>query len=198
MNIMRPRQNLMVGLLLASVAVPFGSVRAQNPTPAPRWMQDPAIKEEYKKLLREDVAWIITNEERASFRTLSADKQRDEFVVAFWERRNPTPGATENKFKEEHYRRLAYANTHFAAGVPGWKTDRGRIYIVYGPPNTIDSHPKGGVIGDPPDRGDFAYEDWHYSYIDGLGKDVTIEFVDTCNCGEYHLTRDPFDKDHPQ
>ena len=91
------------------------------------------IKGPYKKWLDEDVAWIITDEERAAFKQLSNDEERDNFIEAFWQRRDPTPDTEENEFKEEHYRRIAYANEHFAAGIPGWKTDRGRIYIMYGP-----------------------------------------------------------------
>src|SRR5438309_4851414 len=144
MNLMRHRNNLLAVLLLASVSSPLVSAHAQDPTPAPPptrgWLQDAIVKEEYKKWLREDVAWIITDEERGNFKTLSTDEQRDEFVVAFWNRRNPTPDATENKFKEEHYRRLAYSNTHFAAGEPGWKTDRGRMYIMYGAPDSTESN----------------------------------------------------------
>jgi GWxTD domain-containing protein len=136
------------------------------------------------------VEWIIGDQERADFKKLLSDKQRDSFVVAFWERRNPTPGAAENKFKEDHYRRLAYANEHFAARIAGSKTDRGRIYIVYGPPDSVERHPE-TTASDPKgiQASRFPFEVWHYGYIEGLGKDVVIEFVDTCRCGEYDLTR---------
>jgi GWxTD domain-containing protein len=130
------RNGLWLGLLLASVCFSISSANAQDQSPVPqssRSWPDPTVKEIYKKWLREDVAWIITDQERIDYTKLSTDKERDDFVVAFWEHRNPTPGSSENKFKAEHYRRLAYANTHFAAGVPGWRTDRGRIYILYGP-----------------------------------------------------------------
>jgi len=137
MSSFRWRGGLWLSLLIASVHLPLSSAVAPAPPTLPQsspsW-PDPAVREIYKKWLEEDVAWIITGQERADFVKLSTDKQRDEFVVAFWERRNPRPGSSENKFKEQHYRRLAYANTHFAAGVPGWKTDRGRMYILYGPP----------------------------------------------------------------
>lgn len=130
------RKYVWLGLFLCLGCFSIPSANAQDQSQvsqsSPR-LSDPAVKEIYKKWLEEDVAWIITDQERADFAKLSTDKQRDEFVVAFWERRNPTPGSTENKFKEEHYRRLAYANSHFANGVPGWKTDRGRKYILYGP-----------------------------------------------------------------
>lgn len=194
-------RNILTALLLASLCFPLLPGRAQEQAPVAQSQHgrlDPAVKEEYRKWINEDVRWIITDDERADFKRLLSDKQRDEFVVAFWDRRNPSPGAARNVFKEEHYQRLAYANTNFAGGVAGWRTDRGRFYITYGPPNKVDFHPKGGAIGDPPDQGDFDFEVWHYSYIEGLGHDVTLEFVDTCSCGEYHLMRDPFDKTHPK
>ncbi len=144
----------------------------------------------YKKWLREDVRWIISDQERADFKKLSDDKQRDQFIEAFWARRNPFPGEAINLFKEEHYRRIAYVNEHFAAGIiPGWKTDRGRFYIMYGAPDRIvrqlvleNQHPDGVQ------KRDFNSEEWHWTYIEGLGCDVVLEFVDSCGCGEYHLS----------
>ena len=158
------------------------------------------IKGPYKKWLEEDVVWIITDEERAAFKQLSNDEERDNFIEAFWQRRDPTPDTEENEFKEEHYRRIAYANEHFAAGVPGWKTDRGRMYIMYGAPDEIDSHPSGGTYERPIEEGGgetstFPFEDWRYRYIEGIGQEVIIEFVDTCMCGEYHMTLDRSEKD---
>src|SRR5882724_3889288 len=107
------------------------------------------IKGTYKKWLEEDVVWIISDEERAAFKQLSNDEERDNFIESFWQRRDPTPDTAENEYKEEHYRRIAYANEHFAAGIPGWKSDRGRIYIVYGPADEIESHPSGGTYERP-------------------------------------------------
>jgi GWxTD domain-containing protein len=158
------------------------------------------IKGPYKKWLDEDVVWIITDEERAAFKQLSNDEERDNFIEAFWQRRDPTPDTEENEYKEEHYRRIAYANEHFAAGVPGWKTDRGRIYIMYGPPDEIESHPSGGTYERPMEEGGgetstFPFEDWRYRYIEGIGQEIIIEFVDTCMCGEYHMTIDRSEKD---
>lgn len=158
------------------------------------------IKGPYKKWLDEDVIYIITPEERAAFKQLSNDEERDNFIEAFWQRRDPTPDTEENEFKEEHYRRIAYANEHFAAGVPGWKTDRGHMYIVYGPPDEIDSHPSGGTYERPMEEGGgetstFPFEDWRYRYIEGIGQEIIMEFVDTCMCGEYHMTIDRSEKD---
>jgi len=158
------------------------------------------IKGPYKKWLDEDVVYIITAEERTAFKQLSNDEERDNFIEAFWQRRDPTPDTEENEFKEEHYQRIAYANEHFAAGVPGWKTDRGRMYIVFGKPDEIDSHPSGGTYERPMDEGGgetstFPFEDWRYRYIEGIGQEVIIEFVDTCMCGEYHMTLDRSEKD---
>jgi len=154
----------------------------------------------YRKWLDEDVVYIITDEERTAFRQLSNDEERDNFIEAFWQRRDPTPDTEENEYKEEHYQRIAYANEHFAAGVPGWKTDRGRIYIMYGKADEIDSHPSGGTYERPMEEGGgetstFPFEDWRYRYIEGIGQEIIIEFVDTCMCGEYHMTIDRSEKD---
>ncbi len=154
----------------------------------------------YKKWLNEDVSYIITDEERQAFMQLSNDEERDQFIEAFWARRDPTPDTPENEFKEEHYRRIAYANEHFAAGIPGWKTDRGRMYIMYGPPDEIESHPSGGTYERPMEEGGgststYPFEDWRYRYIEGIGQEVIIEFVDTCMCGDYHMTIDRSEKD---
>jgi len=158
------------------------------------------LSKTYKKWLDEDVRWIITDEERAAFKQLSNDEERDQFIEAFWQRRDPTPDTVENEFKEEHYRRIAYANEHFAAGIPGWKSDRGRIYIQYGPPDEIESHPSGGTYERPIDEGGgststFPFEDWRYRYLEDIGQEVIIEFVDTCMCGDYHMTMDRSEKD---
>ncbi len=131
---------------------------------------------------------------------LSNDEERDSFIEAFWQRRDPTPDTEENEFKEEHYRRIAYANEHFAAGIPGWKTDRGHMYIVFGPPDEIDSHPSGGSYERPTEEGGgetstYPFETWRYRYIEGIGQEVIIEFVDTCMCNDYHMTIDRSEKD---
>lgn len=158
------------------------------------------LRGEYKKWLDEDVSYIISDEERKAFKQLSNDEERDKFIEAFWDRRNPNPDSEDNEFKDEHYRRIEYANEHFAAGVPGWKTDRGRIYIVFGPPDEIESHAGGGTYERPIEEGGgetstYPFEDWRYRYIEGIGQEVIVEFVDTCQCGEYHMTIDRGEKD---
>src|SRR5271155_3114322 len=158
------------------------------------------LSKTYKKWLNEDVVWIITDEERAAFKQLSNDEVRDNFIEAFWQRRDPTPDTEENEYKEEHYRRIAYANEHFAAGIPGWKTDRGRTYIVFGPADEIEAHPSGGSYQRPMEEGGgetstFPFETWRYRYIEGIGQEVIIEFVDSCMCGDYHMTLDRSEKD---
>jgi GWxTD domain-containing protein len=153
-----------------------------------------------KKWLNEDVRWIITDEERKAFMQLSNEEEREQFIEAFWDRRNPDPDSEDNEFRDEHYRRIEYANEHFAAGMPGWMTDRGRIYIVFGPPDEIDSHPSGGQYERPADEGGgststYPFEDWRYRYIEGIGNEVIIEFVDDCQCGAYEMTMDRGKKD---
>ena len=157
------------------------------------WPQQPQVSPPlatpYTKWLNEDVAYIITDRERAAFKALTTDAKREMFIEQFWLRRDPTPNTVENEFKEEHYRRIAYANQHYAdAHIPGWKTDRGRIYIVYGPADEIESHPSGDASSHP-------YERWRYRFIEGVGANVIIEFVDSTGTGEYRMTLDPSEKD---
>ena len=158
------------------------------------------LKGAYKSWLDQDVAYIISDEERKAFRNLSNDEERDAFIEQFWLRRNPNPDSPDNEFREEHYRRIAYANEHFAAGKPGWKTDRGHIYIAFGKPDSTDSHTSGGSYERPMDEGGgetstFPFEVWHYRYLEGVGDNIDIEFVDTCMCGDYHFTIDRGEKD---
>jgi GWxTD domain-containing protein len=154
----------------------------------------------YKKWLNEDVVYIITDEERQAFKRLQTDEERESFIEQFWLRRDPTPDTVENEYKEEHYRRIAYANEHYASGIPGWKADRGRIYITYGPPDEIESHPSGGTYERPMEEGGgetstYPFEQWRYRYIDGIGTNIIIEFVDPTMTGEYRMTMDPSEKD---
>jgi GWxTD domain-containing protein len=158
------------------------------------------LSKTYKKWLDEDVVYIITDQERKAFKQLSNDEERDQFIEAFWQRRNPTPDSQDNEYKEEHYRRIEYANEHFAAGIPGWKSDRGRIYIMYGAADEVESHPSGGTYERPMEEGGgetstYPFEQWRYRYLEGIGQEVIIEFVDTCMCGDYHMTIDRSEKD---
>lgn len=163
-----------------------------------------ALKQElsstYKKWLNQDVVYIITPEEKSAFKQLSNDEERDQFIEQFWLRRDPTPDTPENEYKEEHYRRIAYANEHFSAGIPGWRTDRGRIYITWGPADQVTSHPSGGTYDRSMQEGGgttstYPFEDWRYRYLEGVGENVELEFVDECMCGNYHLAQSPNEKD---
>ena len=182
--------------ITAAVVLTAWPSKAGEKAPAPAAPAGPAAQAEreqrlravlatpYRKWLAEDVAYIITDQERAAFKSLTTDEEREQFVEQFWLRRDPTPGTVENEFKEEHYRRIAYANEHYAADIPGWKTDRGRIYIVHGPPYLIEFHPAGGASS-------HRFERWRYRFIEGVGTNVIIEFVDTTGTGEYRMTLDP-------
>ena len=154
----------------------------------------------YKKWLSEDVAYIITDGERRAFLQLQTNEERENFIEQFWQRRNPDPDSVDNTYKEEHYRRIAYANEHYASGMAGWRTDRGRIYIMYGKPDDLESHTQGEMWERPMDQGGgetstYAYEDWTYHYIEGIGENVELEFVDPTGTGEFRLTTDPSEKD---
>jgi GWxTD domain-containing protein len=187
---------------------PMGRASIQTDKPAPPDKQErrrmKALQKEmqspYKKWLEEEVPYIISDEEKAAFKKLGTDDEREQFIETFWDRRNPHPDSPENEFKEEYYRRIAYANEHYSSGIPGWKTDRGRIYIMYGPPDEIDSHASGGTYERPPNEGGgttstYPFEQWRYRYIENIGENVVLEFVDTTMTGEYHLTMDPGEKD---
>lgn len=191
---------------------PVGAQQAPDPKdpPAPQKLTKEqkkkmgrALKEldaQYKQWLQEDVVYIISPEERTAFLQLSTSEEREQFIEQFWLRRSSNPDLPENDFKEEHYRRIAYANEHFASGIPGWRTDRGRIYIIWGPADEVDSHPTGGTYDRPMDEGGgstttYPWESWRYRYLEGLGNNVILEFVDPSGSGEYRLTMDPSEKD---
>src|ERR1700728_1734045 len=209
----------LVGILAAT----FGSVQVahaqgesqnqQNPpadqnsakkTAKQKAKSDKDLKKEldsqYRKWLDEDVVYIITPEERSAFLHLAPNEEREQFIEQFWQRRNPDPDSADNTFKEEHYRRIAYVNEHFSSGIPGWKTDRGRIYIMWGAADEIESHPSGGSYERPAEEGGgetstYPFEDWRYRYLEGIGENVILEFVDPTMSGEYKLTMDPSEKD---
>src|SRR5437016_222323 len=162
-----------------------------------------ALKEldaQYKQWLNEDVVYIIAPSERTAFLQLSTSEEREQFIEQFWLRRSSNPDLPENDFKEEHYRRIAYANEHYASGIPGWKTDRGRTYIIRGPADEVDSHPTGGTYDRPMNEGGgststYPWEMWRYRYLEGIGINVEIEFVDPSGSGEYHMTMDHSEQD---
>jgi GWxTD domain-containing protein len=158
------------------------------------------LDSQYRKWLDEDVVYIISPEERSAFLHLATNEEREQFIEQFWQRRNPDPDSADNTFKEEHYRRIAYANEHYSSGIPGWKADRGRIYIIWGAPDEIESHPSGGSYTRPSEEGGgetstYPFEDWRYRYLEGIGENVELEFVDPSMSGEYRLTMDPSEKD---
>jgi len=174
--------------------------------PAFAFAQRPAAKarseneDHFKKWLTQDVVYIITDDEKAVFQKLTTPEEKEQFIEQFWARRDPDARTAANAFKEEHYRRIAYANEHFTSGDPGWMTDRGRIYILHGPPDGKESRPTGGVYARPIEEGGgitqvHPYEKWRYRYIEGLGPDVELEFVDPTGTGEFRLAVFPWEKD---
>ena len=153
-----------------------------------------------KDWLEKDVPDIITPEERRAFLELSTNEEREQFIEIFWDKRNPDPESPINTAKEEHYRRLAYADEHFSSGIPGRKTDRGHIYIIWGPPDEIESHLTGGAYQRSMGQGGgessaYPWEQWRYRHLEGIGENIEIEFVDPSGSGEYHIAYDPCEKD---
>src|ERR1700682_4267517 len=197
---------------LAIIVPPIPAQEAQDPKTAPSPQKlDKAQKKKirkslkeldtpYKQWLNEDVVYIISPAERNAFGQLGTNEEREQFIEQFWLRRSSNPDLPDNEFKEEHYRRIAYANEHFASGIPGWKTDRGRMYIMWGPADEVESHPSGGTYDRPMEEGGgststYPFETWRYRYMEGIGENVIWEFVDPSGSGEYHLTMDPSEKD---
>jgi len=173
--------------------------KSQDPMDKPRNVK-PELKKAYKDWLEKDVTYVITDEERKAFKKLATDDERERFIEEFWRRRDPDPDTDENEFKEEYYERIAYANEHFASGIPGWKTDRGRIWIMYGKPDERETHPSGGNYERPSYEGGgstttYPFEVWFYRYLAGVGSGVEIEFVDPTGSGEYRIARSPDEKD---
>ena len=197
-------------VLSGGVLIPFAIVAQDQAPPqnAKQTKQQKAAEKQiikelatpYKKWLDEDVVYIISNAERRAFLALQTNEEREQFIEQFWQRRNPDPDSTDNPVKEEHYRRIAYANEHYASGMPGWKTDRGRIYIIWGKPDSLETHTLGETWERPMDLGGgetqtYAYEDWTYNEMEGIGQNITLEFVDQTGTAEFKLTSDPSAKD---
>jgi GWxTD domain-containing protein len=209
----RVARTLFASVFLFALAIPpVFAQQAQDPTatPAP---QKPSketkrkmkrtLKEldsSYRQWLTEDVTYIISPDERNAFLQLDTNEEREQFIEQFWLRRSSNPDLPENDFKEEHYRRIAYANEHYASGIPGWKTDRGRMYIMWGPADEVESHPTGGTYDRPMEEGGgststYPWETWRWRYLEGIGENIILEFVDPSGSGEYHMTMDPGEKD---
>ena len=187
-------------LAVAGLAVPVAAAQnSEEPTKLTEKQEErrtDGLRGPFKRWLDEDVRYIITPEERKAFVQMATDEERENFIESFWMRRDPTPGSTENEYKEEHYRRIAWANDRYASDTPGWRTERGRIYIAYGPPDEIESHPSGGQYRPPGEEGGgfnsaYPFEIWRYRRIEGVGRDILLKFVDPTMTGEYRLTMDP-------
>ncbi|PYS99263.1 MAG: GWxTD domain-containing protein [Acidobacteria bacterium] len=160
----------------------------------------PELKDAYKRWLSTDVDYIITKDEKRAFLALTTDEERENFIENFWRRRDPNPDTEENEYREQYYERIAYANEHFSSGIPGWKTDRGRVYIAWGKPDSIETHPTGGAYDRPSYEGGgstttYPFEVWWYRHLDNVGDGLEIEFVDPTGTGEYRLARDANEKD---
>ncbi len=181
-RLLHPEQTLAPQSGWALPVVMLGVMLAIAVTAAPA-PQEPKAGP-YIKWLNEDVAYIIKPVEREAFLQLKTDEERERFVVQFWLIRDPMPGTFENEYKEEHYRRIGYANSRFWSAIPGWKTDRGKIYILFGPADEIESHPSGQ--GEKP-----PFEHWLYKYLEGIGSRVIIEFVDAKRTGDFRMMTDP-------
>jgi GWxTD domain-containing protein len=190
---------------LSSLLAPIPVIAALVLWPSGAGAQDrKALRHEeerdyYQQWLREDVVYIISDEEREIFRSLTSEEEKERFVEQFWLRRDPDPSTTDNEFHIEHYRRIQYANDWYGSGEAGWKTDRGRVYIVFGPPTEVTRF-QGGQYERPMSEGGgvtttYPFEKWYYRNIPGVGDNVELEFVDSTLAGSYRLALSPHEKD---
>lgn len=197
-----PRSSTKFAVICLSLLILASAGIAQVPTDPlnkPRKTEKEVAKI-YQDWMSKDVKYIITSEEKRAFKALKTDEERENFIESFWRRRDPNPDTEENEYREEYYERIAYANEHFTSGKPGWMTDRGRIYITWGKPDSIESHPSGGAYDRPSWEGGgttttYPFETWFYRYLEGVGSGIEIEFVDPTGTGEYRIATNPNEKD---
>jgi GWxTD domain-containing protein len=193
---------LTVSILATSVTFGFAQDK-EKPSEDPTTKARKVGKEKdriYGEWTNKDVGYIITGDEKKAYKALKTDEERENFIENFWRRRDPDPDTEENEYREEYYERIAYANEHYASGIPGWKTDRGRIYITFGKPDGIETHPTGGAYDRPSYEGGgstttYPFETWFYRHLDNVGDGIEIEFVDPTGTGEYRIARSPNEKD---
>jgi GWxTD domain-containing protein len=188
-----------VSLALFALVLAVPALFAQD-LPDRKRNEKPELPKAYRDWIDKDVAYIITPQERDAFKKLKTNEEREQFIDIFWRRRDPDPDTDENEYREEYYERIAYANEHFSSGIPGWKTDRGRIYIMYGKADEVETHPMGGSYERPSYHGGgststYPFEVWFYRYLPGIGSGIEIEFVDPTGSGEYRIARSPDEKD---
>lgn len=194
---------LTVSILITGAS--FGQAQTPKGTPVQN-LDEKARKVEkekaeiYRNWVNKDVKYIITKDEQKAFKELKTDEERENFIENFWRRRDPNPDTEENEYREQYYERIAYANENFASGIPGWMTDRGRIYITWGKPDSVESHPSGGAYDRPTYEGGgqtttYPFETWFYRHLDDVGDGVEIEFVDPTGTGEFRIARNPYEKD---
>ena len=192
---------LTVSLLSAGASAVFAQDKKPSADPSGKSRNVKVeVKKVYKDWINKDVEYIITGDEKKAFNALKTDEERENFIENFWRRRDPDPDTEENEYREEYYERIAYANEHYASGIPGWKTDRGRIYITFGKPDGVESHPTGGNYDRPSYEGGgstttYPFETWFYRHLDNVGDGIEIEFVDPTGTGEYRIARTPYEKD---
>jgi GWxTD domain-containing protein len=154
-----------------------------------------ALPPYYRDWLVEDVLYIVTPEERCAYLHLVTSAERDQFIKQFWLRRASDPDSLDDDFQGEHYRRIILANEKFGIDIPGWQTDRGRIYILYGPPDEMESHLSTNLSWTPPEgvlaSTKCSWENWHYSYLQGIQENIDLQFVDVTGSGDYRLRMPP-------
>ena len=186
---------LQASTLLLALLIAFPSTAGQS-----RQQRAEEGDDYYRQWLETDVLYIISPQEKDIFEKLSTGEEKDHFIEQFWFRRDLDPRTAVNEFKEEHYRRIAYANDKYHSGIEGWRTDRGMIYILFGPPDGLEKHPEGGTYQRKREEGGgrtytYPFEVWFYRHLEGVGPGIEIGFVDASRTNQYRIAMDPEQKD---
>ena len=192
-------QSLATILSLSALFVVSSQTPATEPDKKPRKVTSERTNV-IKDWIEKEGSLVVTPAEARAIKTLKTDEERENFIATIWRRRDPDPDTEENEFREQFYERIAYANVHFSSGKPGWMTDRGRIYIRWGKPDSIESRPSGGSYDRPAYEGGgstttYPFEIWFYRHLDTVGDGIEVEFVDPTGTGEYRIARSPDEKD---
>ena len=192
-------QSLATILSLSAFFVVSSQTPATEPDKKPRKVTSERTNV-IKDWIEKEGSLVVTPAEARAIKALKTDEERENFIATIWRRRDPDPDTEENEFREQFYERIAYANEHFSSGKPGWMTDRGRIYIRWGKPDSIESRPSGGSYDRPAYEGGgstttYPFEIWFYRHLDTVGDGIEVEFVDPTGTGEYRIARSPDEKD---
>ena len=178
------RFSAVVALVLGAACA--AGAQERDPPPLPQEIGGEDLSALLERWPREYVRWIMTDEERKRYKNLVTDEQRIGFVEGFWRRRDPSAGTPDNEYRSQYLECYAFVARAFSAGRPGWSTDRGRIYLILGPPHSIERNPMGRYGLERPS------EIWTFNNlgIPGVPASLDVTFVDFKGTGDFEIVSD--------